>query len=202
MRISTGCYTCYHWLPARLVELRRQFPGIEVQVAADYTRRPLEGLLDDAVDLAIVSDPVRQSTLWPVPLFRDELLVVMAADHPLSRRASVSAPLLAAETLILYNVPPAQLSVYRDVLRPARVQPREIIRIELTEAIIELVRAGLGVACLARWAVAPYLRDGRLATARLTRQGYYRQWRAVIRRRERDTPHLKAFIDLLRDTPL
>src|SRR5262245_23796995 len=26
LRISTGCYTCYHWLPSRLIELQRKLP--------------------------------------------------------------------------------------------------------------------------------------------------------------------------------
>ena len=47
---------------------------------------------------------------------------------------------------------------------------------QLTEGIIELVKAGLGVAVLARWAVQPYLHRGELAGMKITRSGYKRNW--------------------------
>lgn len=202
LRISTGCYTCYHWLPSRLIEMRRRFPHVEIHVAADYTRRPIEGLLEGAVDLAIVSDPVKHAGLWSEPLFSDDVLLVVSADHPLAGSDHVAPTALADQTLIVYNAPLDQLSLFRDLLRPAGVRPRETIQIELTEAIVEMVRAGLGVTCLARWAVTPYLLAGGLVTVRLTRRGYRRQWRAAMRRRERAAPHLQALVQLLRDRPL
>ena len=55
-----------------------------------------------------------------------------------------------------------------DVLAPAGVQPRSIQEVTLTEAIIEVVKGGLGVALLARWAVAPQLASGSLAGLPLT----------------------------------
>jgi LysR family transcriptional regulator for metE and metH len=47
---------------------------------------------------------------------------------------------------------------------------------QLTEGIIELVKAGMGVSVLARWAVEPYLQRGELAGMKLTRSGYKRTW--------------------------
>ena len=39
LRISTECYTCYHWLPEVMKEFRRKFPGVEVKIDADATHR-------------------------------------------------------------------------------------------------------------------------------------------------------------------
>ena len=51
---------------------------------------------------------------------------------------------------------PQESYVYNTLLQPAGVQPvwRQV---QLTEAILELVRAGLGVSVLPRWVVQPYL---------------------------------------------
>jgi DNA-binding transcriptional LysR family regulator len=43
------------------------------------------------------------------------------------------------------------------VLAPAGVQPGRVMEIPLTEAIIEMVAAGAGIAFLACWSVSPHL---------------------------------------------
>ena len=48
----------------------------------------------------------------------------------------------------------------QDVLLPAGISPARIEEVQLTEAITELVKAGLGVAVLARWAVQPLIDAG------------------------------------------
>ena len=46
------------------------------------------------------------------------------------------------------------------MLLPAGAVPARIEEVQLTEAITELVKAGLGVAMLARWAVQPLIDAG------------------------------------------
>src|SRR3954465_8631383 len=45
LRLSTRCYTCYHWLPGVLSPLNERFPWVEVQNVAQATRRPLRALI-------------------------------------------------------------------------------------------------------------------------------------------------------------
>src|SRR5262247_1188619 len=74
LRISTECYTCYHWLPDILKEFDRKFPGIEVHIILEATRQPIQALLDGKLDLAIVSSTPRDKHLRYQPLFKDEVV--------------------------------------------------------------------------------------------------------------------------------
>src|SRR5205814_10318808 len=55
LRVSTECYTCYHWLPGVLPRFARRFPQLHVQIVADATDDPVPALLHGRTDLAIVS---------------------------------------------------------------------------------------------------------------------------------------------------
>jgi len=196
LRITTQCYTAYHWLPGLLKEYRLRHPHVEVQVDADATPRPIKSLLDGRIDLAIMSDRVRDRRLATRPLFEDELLVIMAPNHRLAGRAVVEPHDLADETVIIYP-PKEESTLLQRVLIPAGVTPRALQQVQLSEAIVELVKAGLGVATMARWAVDPYVRVGALRTARLTRKGFRRRWDAVMLRDMAGTAFAKDFIDLI-----
>jgi LysR family transcriptional regulator for metE and metH len=196
LRITTQCYTCYHWLPGLLKEYRLRHPNVEVQVDADATPRPIKSLLEGRVDLAIVSDRVRDRRLVEQPLFEDELLVIMSPSHRWAGRAAVEPEDFADETLIIYP-PKEESTMLQRFLGPAGVTPKALQQVQLSEAIIELVKAGLGVAAMARWAVEPYLRAGALRAARLTRKGFRRRWGAAMLRDMSKVPHAKDFIDLI-----
>lgn len=197
LRFSTECYTCYHWLPAVVMEFQRRFPRVEPRIVAAATRRPVQALLKGRLDVAVVSEAVRDRRVVQTPLFRDEFVAVAAPGHPWAERPYVTAKDFADQHLFLYNVPRSESTLFREVLDPAGVAPRRVSRVELTEAILELVRAGLGVAMLARWAVAPYVRDGALAAVPITRAGLHRQWSAAVLARREAPPYLQGFVELL-----
>jgi LysR family transcriptional regulator for metE and metH len=196
LRITTQCYTCYHWLPRLLKEYRLKHPNVDVQVDADSTPRPIKSLLDGRIDLAIVSDRVRDRRLIERPLFEDELLVIMAPNHRLAGRSVVEPEDFADETVIIYP-PKEESSLLNRVLTPLGVTPKGLQQVQLSEAIIELVKAGLGIAAMARWAIEPYVRAGALRTARLTKRGCKRRWSAVMLRDTAGTTYAKDFVDLI-----
>jgi LysR family transcriptional regulator for metE and metH len=196
LRISTECYTCYHWLPGVMKEFRRKFPGVELKIDAEATHRPVQALLQGKLDLGIVTDVQRDKRLQYRPLFEDEFVAVMAPDHPLAARPFVTARDFTDQNLILY-VSPEESTVFEKVLRPAGVVPARVSTVPLTEAIIEMVKAGLGISALARWAVEEQIAAGKIAAVPLTRKGLHRQWQAVTIKRDVIPAYIDEFIGLL-----
>lgn len=201
IRLSTECYTCYHWLPPLLSEFRKDFGRVDVQIVADVTRDPLPALLDGRIDLAIVHNEPADERLRSTSLFKDELMLIVAADHPLAGKKYITAEDMVDQHMIFYSVPLQNLSFYKQVLEPAGVMPQRVSHIDLTEAIIEMVRAGVGVTTFAKWAAAPYLRDGRLRAVRVTSRGIKREWFATVLRQEPMPTHLSEFVRRIRLGP-
>lgn len=197
VRLATACYTCYHWLPGVVTAFRQEWPRVDVRIVAEATADPVRALLDGALDLAIVAGDVDERRLGCTSLFEDEQVVVVSPNHPLASRPFVTAEDLRNEHLILYTIHSSENSVLREVLRPAGVEPRRLTRVQLTEAIIELVKAGLGVSVLARWAIAPQLRDRSLVGVPLTARGFHRRWWAVTRPHETRPAYQDRLLELL-----
>jgi LysR family transcriptional regulator, regulator for metE and metH len=197
VRLATECYTSYYWLPRVLDGFRERFPQVDVQMVAEATRHPIRALLAGRLDLAITTGAETSSRLVARPLFRDEVVVVVPAKHPLAERPYVRAEDFATEHLIMYAVPRAESSLFLKVLDPAGVTPRRVTQIQLTEGIVELVRSRVGISALARWAIAPYLRDGSLRAVRLTRTGFSRQWVGVMLAQDPMPSYLSAFVNQL-----
>ena len=198
IRLSTECYTCYHWLPELLREFQKRHRGVEVRIDAEATRQPVEALLEGRLDLAITSNQGPDPRLRVRPLFEDELVVVLPPRHPLAKAAYVRPQQLAGETVIVY--PPRKDSFLLNwYLKPVGAEPAAVLEVPLTEAVVEMVKAGLGVGFLARWAVAPYVAKREIAARPITRQGCRRQWSAVTLRRTQLPAYVEDFIALLTD---
>jgi LysR family transcriptional regulator for metE and metH len=197
IRLSTECYPCYHWLPPAVERFRTVFPGVTVEIDVAATRRPVEALFEERIDVAIVSGAQRDKRLRLRPLFEDELVVVMRPDHPLATRPYVRPLDFEDVRLITYTIPREESDVFRKVLFPAGVTPKEVLPMGLTEAIIEMVKAGLGISVMANWAVAPQLEAKTLAALPLTSRGTRRQWSAATLKNGFLPDFTHGFVDLL-----
>ena len=117
IRIATQCYTCYRWLPFVIRSVHARHPDTTVDVAPEATEAPYEALRDSRIDVAIVSDPRPPGDLRSERLFDDELLAVMAGDHPLAKRQFVTPANFRDEAVIVYTG--RRHAIVEEILRPA-----------------------------------------------------------------------------------
>jgi len=58
-----------------------------------------------------------------------------------------------------------------------------------------MVKAGMGISVMARWAVEPHLSAARLVARPLARGGFFRQWCAVTRNSKTQPPWVAHFVE-------
>lgn len=197
LRVCAQCNTGYHWLPPLLDIFRRKHPGVDVSLAVECTIRPVEALLEGKLDVAIITESMRHEQLHIRPLFEDEHAAIVVPDHPFARQSFVSPQDLAAERLLLYSSSPDDSFTIQKILRPAGVTAHRVSFVMLTEAILEMVKARLGVAVMQTWAVEPALRAGDVKAIPITAQGVRRPWSAATLVQDGAVPYVDAFIELL-----
>jgi LysR family transcriptional regulator for metE and metH len=182
LRLGTECYTSYHWLPALVSEMNRTAKDVELRIVIEATQRAKAALESGEADAVILQSTGENPRVKYWPLFRDELKLVVNIRHRLAKRQTIQPTDLTAETLILHQVPGGKHAVVDDFFAPAGAFPKQLREVQLTEAIIEMVRAGMGVSVLAHWLVEPHLRDGNISVVRLGKQGVWRDWRLAALR--------------------
>ena len=62
IRISTECFSSYHWLPSVLKQFHLLYPNVELKIVAEATHIPLQKLLENTIDIAIVSDTIKRQS--------------------------------------------------------------------------------------------------------------------------------------------
>lgn len=197
LRVCTHCYTGYHWLPPIVDGLRRRYPSFALNIAPEHTFDPIAALLDGKLDLAIMNERSPDRRLRYHELFEDEHVAVVRPDHRWASRPFVSASELGHEALYLYSRSIERSFIVKNVLRPAGVEPTNVAYLQLTEGILEMVKAGMGASVLPKWSISAALASHDVAAVRITKGGVFRKWYAVTQNDVELTPFVQEFIRLL-----
>jgi len=154
LRVALECHTCFDWLMPVMDEFRQRWPEVEIDLVSGFHSNPAELLRSGEADLVIGSDCGPDFRVFP--LFRFEILVVLAQKHRLAGQRRLEAADFEGETLITYPVPPERIDLIREVLAPAGIGYQRRTA-ELTVAILQLVASRRGVAALPNWAIKNYV---------------------------------------------
>lgn len=200
IRITSECYTSYHWLPELLQHYDSTHPDVHIDIIAEATEDPLPYLEDGRIDVALVTKlrPHLMSTLQSTPLFEDEMVVLISPTHPWHARSSIEPADFSTQHVILYQRYTQDTEHPRPLPLPRGASPRKISTVALTtEAVIEMVRAGLGITVMASWAAHAYIERGDLVAVHIGKQGLWRTWHAAWRRDPLPT-YIAHFIEQMR----
>jgi LysR family transcriptional regulator for metE and metH len=187
LRVVCECYTAYHWLPTALATLRKVLPAFEVTLAIEHTHAPVDALAAGHIDAALLTTAaVPRGALLEQPLFSDEVVFALSSKHPLATRKTLTRADLCANTILTSATPAAESQWFMASVF-GRARPKlKLERLPLTEAIIDMTRAGMGIAVMSEWILAPHLGSGEIVAKRLDTGALRRPWRLAYRREMSD----------------
>jgi LysR family transcriptional regulator for metE and metH len=197
IRISTECYTSYHWLPSIMKQFHLLYPNVDVNIVTEATHYPIQKLLANELDIAITSDPIKDERVSYTELFQDEMMMVVSENHPWAAKKYVLAEDFTTENLLIHSLPLQTVTVYQFLLAPAQLMPRKITPLPLTEASIEMVKAEMGVLSMAKWAMRPYIHKHPIKAVRIGRNGLKRKHYIVVLNNKIHPPYFNRFIEFL-----
>jgi LysR family transcriptional regulator, transcription activator of glutamate synthase operon len=183
-----------------LAIFHRRHPNVGLTVREHASEEMAELLRIDELDLAFLSvtERVEAHGLGLQQLVSEELVVLLATDHPLSRRRRVRMAELAGEQFVSFR-PGSRL---RELLfgagREAGFEPHVTLESNEPQRIRRLVSRGLGVAILPRSDAEVPGAD--VAVVTLTDPPLRRDVTLAWREGRRHSPAAAEFLDLARQT--
>lgn len=198
IRISTECYSSYHWLPAVLKQFHLLYPNIELKIVTEATHYPLQKLQGNVIDIAITSDPLKNENISYIELFQDEMVMVVSENHHWAGKKFVIADDFLEEHLLIHSLPLETVTVHQFLLAPANITPKKITPLPLTEASLEMVKADMGVMAMAKWAIQPYRKNNAINTVKIGKNGLKRKHYIAVLNNRSYPEYFHHFIDFLR----
>jgi len=167
VRILGGMTVCLYVFPTLLSEVTRQHPGIDVKIVSDSADRCLQHLRAGTGDLALLTLPIKDADMVTLPVLQEELLLVTAAKHPLSKKRKVGPQDLADQPFVMFESGSNTRRVVDEFFATSRIEPRIVMETENVEIIKALVRSGLGITIVSYQSVARDVASGHLYCARI-----------------------------------
>ncbi len=202
LHIAIECHACFDWLMPVLDLFRRAWPEVDLDIRPGLAFGALDALARQQVDLVISSDPEKIEGIDFQPLFDYEPLFVASATSPLACKPFVEAEDFTDQVLITYPMERTRLDVFSELLAPARIEPRAVRQVELTEMILLLVASNRGVSVLPDWVLREVRYDAEYITRPLTEAGLTRRLHAAIRREDLAKPYMAHMLRLCRSEPV
>lgn len=133
------------FLPSVLRDFAKQHPKAALVVQEQTTDRLLKSITQGEIDLAIVALPIQSRYLEVLPLFDEELFLVLPTGHPLRARRGIRLPDVEPFPFILLDEAHCLSDQIMSFCRQKSFQPVAVERTSQLATVQELVSLGHGV---------------------------------------------------------
>ncbi len=191
--------TCLYVLPKTFARFKRLYPLVQISIYRNFSHKILQKVQEGAVDLGIVTLPQPANNLEVIPVFRDEVQVVVPRNHVLARKRGVSVEEVAQHPLILPKTGHTRVVIDR-LMRAHRDRIQISMELASVETIKKFVGAGLGISLISRTYAQAEVAAGLLRLIPLEGQKIYRELGLIYRRDRYLSLPAKVFLEAVRES--
>jgi DNA-binding transcriptional LysR family regulator len=174
-------------------------PDAKVEIEYAHPDRVYERVLNDEVNLGILSYPSERKGVAIIPWREEPMVLACHPEHRFAVLKKFDVKQLADETLVGFDT---ELMIWKKIdrfLKDRGVEPNVMLRFDNVEAIKRAVEAGSGVALLPRPTLEHELELGTLAAVPLAGSHFSRPIGIIHRKGRKLYANTEAFIKVLKN---
>ena len=157
---------CAHYLPPILQQFCNDYPEVQLRVTALGSDRALKVLRDGLIDLAIVMNNrflTSSAEIETVVLYEEQIDVLMAADHPLSKFDKIPFAELVEYPQIVFKDGYGMQRLVQQWFDERNVRIKTVMELNTLDAFRGVIRQGETIALLPQKALTDSYNDPTLA---------------------------------------
>ena len=168
LKVGSSKTLVRYMLAPYISKFQKTYPKIQIEIHEGSSEEMARSVVRNEIDLAIVGRSDYDPKLEAIPFTADEIVLLVAPNHPLCRKPSVSIEDLTGYNLILRERGSGTRLLVERVLERTSLVSTAFIESGNVDFIKELVKIGNGITLLARMGVDQDVERGDLRILPLT----------------------------------
>ena len=193
---TTKAYARY-FMPLMITTFHQNYPQIKIQLNEGSSLDMIHALLDFSIEVAIIAKAEDNSEVHFFPFSREEMALIVAPGHPLTKKKKISFADLASLPFIMKEKGSGTRKLVEELFEMESCTPNVLMETSNTEFIKQLVQRGEGVSFVVKEAVAAELKEKKLTAVSLRGPGVYLDVSIAYLKEQVLSPPARAFVDTL-----
>ncbi|WP_223250660.1 LysR family transcriptional regulator [Bacillus pumilus] len=192
--IKIGTFSSFSskMLPQLIHLFTKRYPNIQVELYEGGYEEIEEWIASGTVDVGFLTQPSRE--FETIPLFQDELVVLMQEEHRLNKKKVIEVDSLQDESFIM---PKAGCDLLiKKLLKERGVKPQVLLEIGDNNALISMVQEGLGVTIIPTLILPPQMSHTKVIPLETN---VYREINLAFKSFKAASPSAKRWIEAVKD---
>ena len=139
VRIGGGATAVSFVLPGAIAAYQLDHPKVRFEVKEAGSREITEHVIDGRLELGVVTLPVTQREVDKRRLVEDQIVLICARDHPLTRTRNIDIARLAGLGLVGFEAGSAIRQLIDNALRSAGVEMNVVMELRSIPGIVRMV---------------------------------------------------------------
>ena len=193
---TTKAYARY-FMPLMLTSFHESHPDIKIQLNEGSSLEMTHSLLEFKNEVAVIAKAEDVPVVNFFPFSKEEMVLIVAPGHPLTRKKAVSFKELAKEPFIMKEIGSGTRKLVEQSFANVNCEPNVLMETSNTEFIKQLVQRDDGISIVVKEAVAQELAEKKLAKVPLKNPQIYLDVSIAYLKDQPLSPPAKAFVDTL-----
>ena len=198
LRLGTSKAYARYFMPFLISSFHEAFPHIKVHLDEGSSMDILRSLLELKNEVAVIAKVEEDPNVTFLPFKRDELILILAPTHSLSKKKSVSVEELVHEPMIMKEMGSGTRKQVNELFSRKGLAPNVLMETSNTEFIKQLVQRGEGISFLVEDAVAAEIREKKLTTVPLAGEELFLDVSIAYLKDQHLSHPARAFVDMLK----
>ena len=200
LRIGASTTPGMYLIPRTIAHFKQRYPKIDVHLGVKDTRQIEEGVIRNEFDFGFVGGHLVGDEVDVLPWLTDQIVLVAAPKHPLTRKKSVKTHDLRKESFILREPGSATRAAILSHLLKTDLEIGTVMEMENPESVKTAVQSGLGIAFISKFAVETELKAKSLVVVRVQGLDIHRELKIVYRKDKHLGRATQTFISMAQIT--